>query len=113
MAHDPLLARARKVWLEMAGVAMAFPADGGVEVAVSTRSLLCPPGWVGIVALGDAAIVTVPAGSLAGIVREVLHGMPVGVLTDSDRLRAVLPVAEVLGPASLAYLDGCHFQPAG
>lgn len=113
MAHDPLLARAREDWLEMAGVPMAFPADGDVEVAVSARSLLCPPGWVGIVALGDAAIVTVPAGSWAGIVRKVLHGLPVGVLTDSDRLRAVLPVAEVLGPASLAYLDECDFQPAG
>ncbi|MGW3607961.1 hypothetical protein [Micromonospora sp. NPDC005161] len=90
MSRDPLLARAREVWLEMAGVPMAFPADGGVEVAVSARSLLCPPGWVGIVALGDAAIVTVPAGSWAGIVRKGLHVLPVEALTDFDRLRAVL-----------------------
>ncbi|MFG2107703.1 GNAT family N-acetyltransferase [Micromonospora chersina] len=113
MAPDQLLARARDAWLGMAGVPMAFPADGGVDVAVSTRSLLCPPGWVGIVVLGDAAIVTVPAGSTAGIVRQVLHGLPVGVLTYPDRLRAVLPIAEVLGPASLAYLDRCDFPPAG
>jgi hypothetical protein len=72
---------------------------------------LSPLGWVGIVALGDAAIVAVPADSWAGTVREVLRGIPVGVLTDSDRLRAVLPVAEVLGPASLAYLDEGDFQP--
>jgi hypothetical protein len=113
MADDPLLARAREVWLDLAAVPMAFPADGGVEVAISARSLLCPPGWVGIVALGDAAIVTVPAGSWAGIVRKVLHGVPVRVMTDPDRLRAVLPVAKVLGPASLAYLDECDFQPVG
>ncbi|MBQ1048185.1 GNAT family N-acetyltransferase [Micromonospora sp. C51] len=74
---------------------------------------MSPLGWVGIVALGDAAIVTVPADSWAGTVREVLRGIPVGVLTDSDRLRAVLPVAEVLGPASLAYLDEGDFQPVG
>ncbi|MEU9828504.1 GNAT family N-acetyltransferase [Micromonospora chersina] len=113
MAHDPLLARARELWLEMAGVPMAFPADGGVDVAISARSLLCPPGWVGIVALGDAAIVTVPSDSWAGIVRKVLHGLPVELLTDPDRLRAVLPMAEVLGPAGLAYLAECDFQPAG
>ncbi|MFI6160655.1 hypothetical protein ACIA59_11965 [Micromonospora haikouensis] len=70
MADDPLLALARQAWLGMAGVAMAFPADGGVDVAASARSLLCPPGWVGIVALGDAAIVTVPTGSRAGTLRK-------------------------------------------
>lgn len=113
MALDPLLARAREVWLEMASVPMAFPAGGGVEVAVSARSWLCPPGWVGIVALGDAAIVTVPAEGSAGIVRTALQRLPVEVLTDSHRLRAVLPVAEVLGPASLAYLDERDFRPAG
>ncbi|RKN47539.1 GNAT family N-acetyltransferase [Micromonospora endolithica] len=113
MAGDPLLARAREVWLEMSGVAMAFPAVGGVAVAVSARSLLCPPGWVGIVALGDAAIVTVSADSWAGIVREGLRGLPLEALSDADRLCAVLPVTEVLGPTSLAYLDECDFKPAG
>ncbi|MFI6160656.1 hypothetical protein ACIA59_11970 [Micromonospora haikouensis] len=38
--------------------------------------------------------------------------MPVEVLTDPGRLRAVLPITEVLGPASLAYLDECDLQPA-
>ncbi|MCI4061506.1 hypothetical protein MRQ36_02510 [Micromonospora sp. R77] len=56
---------------------MAFPADGGVEVAASASSLLCPPGWVGFVALGDAALATVPADSRAGLVREALHVLPV------------------------------------
>lgn len=113
MADDPLLARARRVWLELAGVPMAFRGGGAVGVAVSAGSLLCPPGWVGIVALGDAAIVTVPSDPWAGTVRKALHGAPVEVLTDADRLRAVLPVAEVLGPASLAYLDEGGFRPAG
>ncbi|MEH0822408.1 MULTISPECIES: GNAT family N-acetyltransferase [unclassified Micromonospora] len=113
MAYDPLLTRARAAWVEMAGVPMAFHEEGGVEVAVSASSLLCPPGWVGIVALGDAAIITAPTGSQAATVRTMLHDVPVEVLTDSDRLRAVLPIDEVLGPASLAYLGEGDLQPAG
>ena len=112
VAYDPLLTRARAAWVEMAGVPMAFHDEGGVEVAVSTSSLLCPPAWVGIVAMGDAAIITAPTGSQAATVRRMLHDMPLETLTDSDRLRAVLPIDEVLGPASLAYLDEGDFQPA-
>ncbi|MEU6024165.1 GNAT family N-acetyltransferase [Micromonospora sp. NPDC047134] len=113
MAADVLLARARVVWRELAGVPMALPADGGVDVAVSAESRLSPPGWVGIVALGDAAIVTLPADNRAETVRGVLRSVPVEELTDPVRLRAILPVAEVLGPASLAYLDDGDFQPVG
>ncbi|GAB3837600.1 GNAT family N-acetyltransferase [Micromonospora andamanensis] len=112
MVDDPLLARARQVWRGLSGVAMDFPADGGVDVAASTGSLLCPPGWVGIVALGDAAIVTAPTDNWAATVREMLPGMPAESFTDVDRLRTVLPVAEVLGPASLAYLDADDVRPA-
>jgi hypothetical protein len=111
MADDPLLARARRAWCGLAGVPVAFPATGGAEVVVSAGSLLCPPGWVGIVALGDAAIVTVPAGEVAGVVREALDGLPVAAVTDPDRLRAALPVVDVLGPASLAFLDERDHRP--
>lgn len=111
MAHDPLLARAREAWCEMAGVPMAFPAGGGLDVAVSAGSLLCPPGWVGIVALGDAAIATVPSAGSVAMVRAVLRRLPVAELTAVGRLRALLPVTEVLGPVSLAYLDERHFRP--
>jgi hypothetical protein len=31
MANDPLLARAREVWLEMAGVPMAFPQTAALK----------------------------------------------------------------------------------
>ncbi|MCZ7438120.1 GNAT family N-acetyltransferase [Micromonospora sp. WMMC241] len=112
MAPDPLLVRAREAWRELSGVSMAFPAEGGVDVEVSAGSLLCPPGWVGIVALGDAAVVTVPSAGSVGMVRAVLRRLPVAELTDAGRLRALLPVADVLGPASLAYLDRSHFRPA-
>lgn len=110
VAVDPLLVRARRVWAELAGVPMDFPGEGAA-VAVSATSLLCPPGWVGIVALGSVAISTVPVDDLAGVVQEALDILPVAALNDPDRLRAVLPVVEVLGPATLAYCDERDFQP--
>jgi hypothetical protein len=110
MVRDPLLDRARAVWVELAGVPVAFPTTG-VEVVFSAGSLLCPPGWVGIVSLGDAAIVTVPEGGLVGVVREALDGLPVAAVMDPDRMRAAAPVIEVLGPANLAYLDERDHRP--
>jgi hypothetical protein len=108
MLDDPLLARARAVWVGLAGVPVAFPAAGGAEVVVSAGSALCPPGWVGIVRLGGAAIATVPDAGLVGPVQEAL-----AAVTDPLALPAALPVLEVLGPASLAYLDERDHRPAG
>ncbi|WP_341715997.1 GNAT family N-acetyltransferase [Micromonospora sp. FIMYZ51] len=105
-----LLVRARRLWVELAGVPMIFPARG-VAVAVSARSLLCPPDWVGIVALGDAAISTVPVDGFAQVVRKALDNLPVTAMTDPERLAALLPVEEVLGPATLAYCDEHGFRP--
>ncbi len=112
MVDDPLLVRAREVWVGLAGVPVAFPAAGGAEVVVSAGSLLCPPGWVGIVALGDAAIVTVPVDGLADVVRQALAGLPAAAVTDPERLRPGVSVVEVLGPASLAYLDEADHRAA-
>jgi hypothetical protein len=57
-------------------VPVPFAPTGGVDVVVSPESGLCPAGrpagWVGVVALGDAAIVSVPTQSVAFVVRE--HG---------------------------------------
>ncbi|GAB4052490.1 hypothetical protein GCM10028775_34000 [Catellatospora paridis] len=105
-----MIVRAQQVWLELAGVPVTFPAEG-TQVVVSERSLLCPPGWSGIVTLGNAAIITVPADGIAELVRERLGGLPVAALTDPDRVCRALPVAEVLGPATLAYCDKRDFPP--
>lgn len=110
VAGDRLLVRARRVWIELAGAPVAFTADS-VGLAVSAGSMLCPPGWVGIVTLGDAAIITVPGDGLAAVVREAVDGLPVVAVTDPDQLRARLPVDEVLGPATLAYCDERTFRP--
>jgi hypothetical protein len=113
MGDDPLIDRARRAWVELAGVPVAFPDTGGAEVVVAGGSLLCPPGWLGIVTIGDGAIATVPVDGLAAPVRKALDGAPVAALTDPDRLRAAVPVVDVLGPATLAYLDEREFRPAG
>lgn len=110
MVDDPLLVYAQKAWSGLAGVPVRFPSAGGVDVVVSADSLLCPPGWVGIVTVGPATIATAPTDHLAAAVRDVLTGLPLDARTDPRPLRAMLPVAAVLGPAHLAYLDGSDFQ---
>ncbi|MCO1659797.1 hypothetical protein [Pseudonocardia humida] len=97
MAADPLPDRARRAWVGPAGVALAFP-ERGAAVATSAGSRLCPPGRVGIVALGGSAISTVPVDASAPVVRGALDGLSGAELTHPGRLRAALPVGEVLGP---------------
>ncbi|MEG3637013.1 GNAT family N-acetyltransferase [Micromonospora palythoicola] len=110
MNVDPLLAQARQVWTGLAGAPISFP-DRHVAVAASANSSMCPPGWVGVVALADTAICTVPTDDLVGMVTRACHTLPVEALTDPDRLSAVLPVAQVLGPATLAYCDEHSYRP--
>lgn len=103
-----LTARARALWESLAGEAVAF--EPAVRVTVSRRSLLCPPGWVGIVVIDGAAIATAPAAGTARTVQDALGAVPVASLTDPAVLGARLPVRELLGPASLAYLDAAEFR---
>jgi hypothetical protein len=110
MSGGPLLARVRDLWVGLTGVAISFPARPGVAVAVSPVSRLCPPGWVGIVRIGESAIATAPSAPDAELLGGALHLLAVPALTDRTGLAAVLPVAEVRGPASLAYLDRDSFR---
>lgn len=96
--------RARRLWEVLAGSVTAFPTDGGVAVVVAPDSLLCPPGWVGVVELEGSALVTAPDAATADRVRT-LTGLTGGSRTDARAVSARLPVVEVLGPARLAYLD--------
>ncbi len=114
-----LTARAAELWEFLSG-----GVDGGggggaararfspaVHVVASPRSAMCPPGWAGIVVLGDAAIATTPDAGTARLVEQGLAGLPAASLTDAYLLRNRLPVAEILGPSSLAYLDPAEFRP--
>ena len=104
-----LTARARELWECLAGNAAGF--TPALSVAVSPRSYLCPPGWVGIVVLGGAALAAAPDHDTARFVEQALGGLPAASLTDTEVLSSRLPVAEIRGPAALAYLDPAEFRP--
>ncbi|WP_328946720.1 GNAT family N-acetyltransferase [Streptomyces sp. NBC_00250] len=112
MTDDPLLVRARGLWETLADVPVSFASLDGPAVVVSPTSALCPPSWAGLVVLGGAAIVTAPTVSAAGVLRRALASVPTDSLTRPEKVQAVLPVSEVLGPATLAYLSGADFRPA-
>ncbi|MEV5738720.1 GNAT family N-acetyltransferase [Microbispora rosea] len=102
------LDRARRMWAALARVPVTFPGPGNVAVVVSPESWLCPPGWTGVVTLDGAALVTVPDADLAEPLRDALLAGHM----DPSPLPARLAVRDVLGPATLAYLDAGDFAPA-
>ncbi|MFD6970530.1 GNAT family N-acetyltransferase [Streptomyces sp. NPDC059949] len=110
MPLDPLIARAQALWQDLAGAPVEF-GRSDVSVIVSPRSNLCPPSWCGVVVLGGAGIITVPTAEVAVQVRMVAAAVPPAALVQTDVLRARLPVVEVLGPTTLAYLSGPDFRP--
>jgi GNAT superfamily N-acetyltransferase len=104
-----LTASARELWEYLAGDVAGFaPA---VNVAVSSRPYLGPPGWAGLVVLGGTVLATAPDRDTARIVEQALDGLPVASLAEAGVLASRLPGAEILGPATLAYLDPAEFRP--
>ncbi|MFJ7158615.1 GNAT family N-acetyltransferase [Streptomyces sp. NPDC101118] len=112
MADDQLLGRARGLWEALADVPVSFTSSGGPAVVVAPDSAFCPPSWCGVVALGDSAVVTAPGAGAARSVSRALAGVTAAELTRPETVRALLPVSELLGPASLAYASGDGFRPA-
>ncbi|MGY4951914.1 GNAT family N-acetyltransferase [Streptomyces nigrescens] len=112
MADALLLVRARELWAELAGTPAEFSPSGGAKVVVAPSSRLAPPSWTGVVRIGDAALVTAPTVRTAEMVADPARKMSPEELVDIARLRAVLPVLDVLGPASLFYLGRDGFLPA-
>ncbi|MEV5596237.1 GNAT family N-acetyltransferase [Streptomyces sp. NPDC052496] len=112
-AESRLLPQVRDLWQTLSASPVTFPPPGSPPaVAVSPDSALCPPSWVGIVALGSSsAIVTAPDPATAHTVRTALSTVPAHALTCPEALRAVLPAADVLGPATLAYATEDTFRP--
>lgn len=103
-----LAARVRAVWLDRAGPAAAF--SPAVRVAVAPAARICPPGWAGLVGIGGEVIATAPDAAAARLLQEALGGLPAAGLADEARLRALLPVSGMLGPAALAYADAARFR---
>jgi RimJ/RimL family protein N-acetyltransferase len=107
--HPPVLvARARAAWESRADGAAAFSPEP--RVAVGPKSRLCPPGWAGVVSIGGAVIATAPDPARAAVLQRGLSALPAAALADGDLLRGRLPVADLRGPAALAYLDAAEFR---
>jgi RimJ/RimL family protein N-acetyltransferase len=111
MSHAQLLTNAQALWAEVAAAPVAFP-EHGISVVASPLSLLCPPGWVGLVLLGGSGIGTAPDQATADTVRELLADYPLKRLYDQPEAVKALPATAMLGPTTLAYLAPEQFRPA-
>lgn len=103
MLADPPDDRVRDLWRRLAGAPDAFT-DAGVVMVSGDEARVTRPGWCGVVALGDAALVTVP--SLIDWTERLLGSSSLSpeALTDPDRVAEVIgPLASTLGPADLQY----------
>jgi GNAT superfamily N-acetyltransferase len=109
--------RITAAWTEIAAAPAGF-LFGKISITRSPGSRLCPPDWVGAIWLGDSAatagaLITAPDELQAARVRGELSLVAPARVTDLpswDRLQPDDP-KHVLGPASLAYLDGLDFKP--
>jgi GNAT superfamily N-acetyltransferase len=90
-------AAALRLWRELVGDPRAF-APGMRTVARDTRGL-CPPGWTGIVRLGDAYAIE-PGGAEPETVAVLLT---LDDPADLEQVLAAVPVHDTLGPGELAY----------
>jgi GNAT acetyltransferase len=104
-----LTARCRAMWESLTGSPAGF--EPLLRVAVSPGSRLGPPGWVGIVVIADAVIASAPTPDIAQAVQQAIGTLPPASLTDPTVLSKRLALMDMLGPASLAYLDPAEFLP--
>lgn len=109
MTSIELIARVKGLWEYLAGTDARF--GPAISVAVAARSYLCPPGWVGIVVIGDTVLATAPDHRTARHVERALGGLPAASLTGAEVLAGRLRIAAILGPATLAYLGPADFRP--
>jgi RimJ/RimL family protein N-acetyltransferase len=96
----------------LAAVPVSFSSSDPVNVVVSPKSMICPPGWAGFVVLRGRAIVTAPNPAAAAAIRSVVVKLSVENLVDPESLGRELPLADVLGPATLAYVGEHDFRAA-
>ncbi|MEV6557741.1 GNAT family N-acetyltransferase [Nocardia sp. NPDC051756] len=112
MSTDPVLIKAQALWEGLAAVPVSFTSATDLSVVVSPKALICPQGWAGIIVLHGRVIVTAPNSVVAALIRAAAAPLSAADLVDPDVLRSVLPLADVLGPAVLAYVDEDGFRPA-
>lgn len=108
MSLAELTARSRLLWTSLAGSPVQFAPQ--VSVAVAPQSRLGPSGWTALVTIAGAVIATAPDPATADTVEQALAGLPAASVTDAGVLAGRLRIAEILGPATLAYLDAEDFS---
>ncbi|NUV98292.1 GNAT family N-acetyltransferase [Streptomyces sp. CAI 127] len=114
MPMNPLVSRARALWQELAAEPdAAFGTPGRPTVLVAPGLALAPPSWVGVVTVGDGALITAPTDLAADASRTALTGLTTAALTDPATVARRLPVADTLGPAALGYLAPDALRPIG
>ncbi|GHF51288.1 hypothetical protein GCM10010504_19270 [Streptomyces griseus] len=109
-ASHSVLDQARAAWSLLAGADASF-LPGSTSIVVAPASRLSPPGWMAVVVLGDAALVTVPTARMADRATTALRDLGTQELADPDRLHDRLRINEVLGPAHLLFLTPSRFRP--
>jgi RimJ/RimL family protein N-acetyltransferase len=97
------------MWECLAGASAGF--GTAISVIVAPESRLCSPGWAGIVVIEGAALATAPDQETARLIEQALGGLAADALTSAGVLGRRLPIAEIRGPATLAYLDPADFRP--
>ncbi|MEU3206992.1 GNAT family N-acetyltransferase, partial [Streptomyces cyaneofuscatus] len=107
MSIDATAGRARALWQELAAAPDA--AFGTPGACVAPDSTLAPPSWVGVVTIGETALITAPTAPAADSVRTALSGLSADRLTDPATATALLPVSDTLGPAVLAAAGYAHW----
>lgn len=112
MSTNPVLTRAQALWEGLAAAPVSFSSAERVNVVTAPRAMICPPGWAGFVVLQGRAIVTAPSPAAAVAIRRAIAVLSDADLVDPEALGRVLPLAESLGPATLAYLDEPDFRVA-
>lgn len=100
--------RALALWEHLADTRVRAP----LTVAVSPNSRVCPPGWCGIVHLDGRTLATAPTEELADALHRSLASVEPAAHTEPEALTPLLPIGDILGPATLAYLSPPDFRPA-
>lgn len=109
--QEGLLARVRVLWETLANAPGGFGEAHPIKVVTSPESRLCPPSWVGIVRIEEAVLVTARDEGQAEHLRTAFQSIAAESLVNEELLKQRLPIEEMLGPATVAYLAPEEFQP--
>jgi GNAT superfamily N-acetyltransferase len=107
---ESMLIRVAAHWCAQTGVSAAFEA-GRITVVTAASSRTAPPGWIGTVRLADAALMTAPTDEMTQRVRGLVADLSTAQVCDPELILASLRPVEILGPATLSYLDPIAYRP--